>query len=175
MWRAPSIATARRCRGIQVFPEFQEYFVHYPLKQSQGSSHDYVTAHGRARARPCSTSAAAKASSRADSKKPATASPASTPPNPPKTHVIRGLLQRRSRQRHRPGRRAALNGKRFSRVLLLDVLEHLRRPGDDPRSVPRACSSPMAPDRLRAEHRQHHRAAAAAARAVQLHRTRNSG
>jgi glycosyltransferase involved in cell wall biosynthesis len=30
------------CRSIRCFPEFQEYFVHYPLKQSKGSSHQYV-------------------------------------------------------------------------------------------------------------------------------------
>jgi glycosyltransferase involved in cell wall biosynthesis/precorrin-6B methylase 2 len=30
------------CRSIRCFPEFQEYFVHYPLKESKGSSHLYV-------------------------------------------------------------------------------------------------------------------------------------
>jgi len=29
-------------RSIRIFPEFQEYFVHYPLKDSKGSSHYYV-------------------------------------------------------------------------------------------------------------------------------------
>src|SRR5579863_9931585 len=30
------------CRSVRCFPEFQEYFIHYPLKQSKGSSHFYV-------------------------------------------------------------------------------------------------------------------------------------
>jgi 2-polyprenyl-3-methyl-5-hydroxy-6-metoxy-1,4-benzoquinol methylase len=29
-------------RSVQCFPEFQEYFVHYPIKQSKSSSHDYA-------------------------------------------------------------------------------------------------------------------------------------
>jgi 2-polyprenyl-3-methyl-5-hydroxy-6-metoxy-1,4-benzoquinol methylase len=31
------------CRSVRCFPEFQEYFIHYPLKESKGSSHYYVT------------------------------------------------------------------------------------------------------------------------------------
>jgi 2-polyprenyl-3-methyl-5-hydroxy-6-metoxy-1,4-benzoquinol methylase len=31
------------CRSIRCYPEFREYFIHYPLKQSKGSSHYYVT------------------------------------------------------------------------------------------------------------------------------------
>jgi 2-polyprenyl-3-methyl-5-hydroxy-6-metoxy-1,4-benzoquinol methylase len=31
------------CRSVQCFPEFQEYFIHYPLKESKGSSHFHVT------------------------------------------------------------------------------------------------------------------------------------
>jgi glycosyltransferase involved in cell wall biosynthesis len=30
------------CRSVRCFPEFQEYFIHYPLKESKGSSHYYV-------------------------------------------------------------------------------------------------------------------------------------
>jgi 2-polyprenyl-3-methyl-5-hydroxy-6-metoxy-1,4-benzoquinol methylase len=28
------------CRSVRRYPEFQEYFVHYPVKRSRGSSHD---------------------------------------------------------------------------------------------------------------------------------------
>ena len=31
------------CRSVRCFPEFKEYFIHYPLKQSKSSSHYYVT------------------------------------------------------------------------------------------------------------------------------------
>src|ERR1051326_3075490 len=31
------------CRSVRCFPEFKEYFIHYPLKESKGSSHYYVT------------------------------------------------------------------------------------------------------------------------------------
>jgi 2-polyprenyl-3-methyl-5-hydroxy-6-metoxy-1,4-benzoquinol methylase len=31
------------CRSVNLYPEFKEYFIHYPLKQSKGSSHRYVT------------------------------------------------------------------------------------------------------------------------------------
>ena len=30
------------CGSLKCYPEFQEYFVHYPLKQSKGASHYYV-------------------------------------------------------------------------------------------------------------------------------------
>ncbi len=30
------------CRSTRCFPEFQEYFIHYPLKESKGSSHYHV-------------------------------------------------------------------------------------------------------------------------------------
>jgi 2-polyprenyl-3-methyl-5-hydroxy-6-metoxy-1,4-benzoquinol methylase len=30
------------CRSVGLYPEFREYFIHYPLKQSKGSSHFWV-------------------------------------------------------------------------------------------------------------------------------------
>ena len=30
------------CRSVSCYPEFQEYFVHYPIKQSKYSSHYYA-------------------------------------------------------------------------------------------------------------------------------------
>ena len=30
------------CRSVRRFPEFQEYFIHYPIKRSRHSSHDYA-------------------------------------------------------------------------------------------------------------------------------------
>ncbi len=30
------------CRSVRCYPEFKEYFIHYPLKQSKGSSHYYL-------------------------------------------------------------------------------------------------------------------------------------
>src|SRR5260370_38452100 len=31
------------CRSVRCYPEFQEYFVHYPIKHSNRSSHDYAS------------------------------------------------------------------------------------------------------------------------------------
>ena len=114
-------------RSIQCFPEFQEYFVHYPIKHSKASSHYYahqmvgsnqevldigagegffageLAANGNRvtgidnRLRPAETSRFERYFT-ADLEE-----------------GIAGVIRQ-------------LDGQRFDRVLLLDVLEHLRRP-----------------------------------------------
>src|ERR1035438_5898824 len=38
----PNTTATLSLGSVYCFPEFKEYFVHYPLKLSKGSSHDYA-------------------------------------------------------------------------------------------------------------------------------------
>jgi 2-polyprenyl-3-methyl-5-hydroxy-6-metoxy-1,4-benzoquinol methylase len=114
-------------RSVQCFPEFQEYFVHYPIKHSKSSSHYYarqmtgsnqeVLDIGAGEGFFASELAAnGNRVSGIDNR----LSPAETAPfehyfTADLEQGITGVIQQ-------------LGGKRFDRVLLLDVLEHLRKP-----------------------------------------------
>ena len=56
---------------------------------------------------------------------------------------LRAVFQRRSGSRASPAVVQALGGKRFDRVLLLDILEHLRSPEPHPDGVPRRAHAAM--------------------------------
>jgi len=114
------------CRSVTRAPEFAEYFVHYPIKQTRHSSHDYarrLVGHNRdvfdiGCGEGFFAAELKKAGNRVvgvdflpeASQKDALEHYFSADLDDP-----RGILQQ-------------LNGRRFDRVLLLDVLEHLVRP-----------------------------------------------
>lgn len=114
-------------RSVRRYPEFQEYFVHYPLKDSKGSSHQVAQQMtgrnhdvldigcgegffaGRLRANGNRVSGIDVLPQAAQS------SDLEAYHSADLDAGIRPVIER-------------LGGKRFDRVLLLDVLEHLKRP-----------------------------------------------
>ena len=114
-------------RSVQCFPEFQEYFVHYPIKHSQASSHYYARQMVGSNHDVLDIGAGegffAKELAASGNK-------------------ISGIDNRMLSAESSPFERyftadleagiapvvRQLDGKQFDRVLLLDVLEHLRHP-----------------------------------------------
>jgi glycosyltransferase involved in cell wall biosynthesis len=116
----------KTCRAVQTFPEFQEYFVHYPIKQSKYASHYYVLQMVGANQEVLDLGCGqghvalelAKNGNRVsgvDRVSPLEPSPFEQYHSADLDDGIRPVIE-------------ALGGKQFSRVLLLDVLEHLRNP-----------------------------------------------
>jgi len=116
------------CRSVRRFPEFQEYFVHYPIKQSKHSSHDYARrmtgANNEVLDIGCGegffAAELAKNGNRVtgidDRAEPAEQAVFERYFSADLDHGIEAAARE-------------LGEKRFDRILLLDVLEHLRHPG----------------------------------------------
>jgi 2-polyprenyl-3-methyl-5-hydroxy-6-metoxy-1,4-benzoquinol methylase len=117
----------RTCRSVARCPEFAEYFIHYPLKRSKSSSHDYVRSMvGRDQEVldiGCGEGDFAAELKRNGNRvtgvdllpEPANAAALERYFSADLDDGISGVVK-------------ALADKRFDRVLLLDVLEHLRTP-----------------------------------------------
>jgi 2-polyprenyl-3-methyl-5-hydroxy-6-metoxy-1,4-benzoquinol methylase len=114
------------CRAVRRFPEFQEYFVHYPIKQSKYSSHYYATKMVGSNQDVLDIGAGegffAAELAKSGNK---TTGVDNVPEN-----ALRSFEQyfRADLDDGLEPTLEKLHGKRFDRVLLLDVLEHLRRP-----------------------------------------------
>jgi 2-polyprenyl-3-methyl-5-hydroxy-6-metoxy-1,4-benzoquinol methylase len=114
-------------RSVQCFPEFQEYFVHYPIKHSEASSHYYARRMVGSNQDVLDIGAGEgffAAELAANGNKVSgidnrTLSAESSPFERYFTADLEDGIAPVIRQ---------LEGKRFDRVLLLDVLEHLRHP-----------------------------------------------
>jgi 2-polyprenyl-3-methyl-5-hydroxy-6-metoxy-1,4-benzoquinol methylase len=119
---------ARTCRSAACYPEFREYFVHYPLKASKNSSHDYarqLTGAGH----DVLDLGCGEGFLASDLKQ-----------NSNRITGVDALPETEHRSAFEAYYSADLDdgiasvitqlrGKRFDRVLLLDVLEHLKNPG----------------------------------------------
>ena len=116
----------KTCRSVARFPEFSEYFPHYPIKHSKYSSHYYVRrVIGRNQEildLGCGTGAMAPQLKQAGNRITG-------------ADVLDAVSSESLEQYHAADLDQGigtlvdeLKGKRFDRVLLLDVLEHLRRP-----------------------------------------------
>ena len=115
------------CRSVNCYPEFQEYFVHYPIKHSKYSSHYYARLMTGSNhdvldigcGEGFFAAELAKSGNRVTG-----IDDRVSPSNPVFEQYFSADLD---------GGIAPvieqLNGKRFDRVLLLDVLEHLKSPG----------------------------------------------
>jgi 2-polyprenyl-3-methyl-5-hydroxy-6-metoxy-1,4-benzoquinol methylase len=115
------------CRSVKRYPEFEEYFVHYPLKNTQGSSHHYVIQMiGRNQDvldLGCGAGLLARELQENGNRVTGVDALADVGENSPLERYYFADLDTGIGPVL-----AALNGKRFDCVLLLDVLEHLRRP-----------------------------------------------
>jgi 2-polyprenyl-3-methyl-5-hydroxy-6-metoxy-1,4-benzoquinol methylase len=114
------------CRSVSRFPEFQEYFVHYPIKQSKYSSHYYARrmtgAHHDVLDIGCGEGFFA-AELVKDENRITGIDDRVAPANPAFERYYRADLD--------DGIAPVLEQlgeKRFDRILLLDVLEHLKHP-----------------------------------------------
>jgi 2-polyprenyl-3-methyl-5-hydroxy-6-metoxy-1,4-benzoquinol methylase len=115
------------CRSVQRAPEFAEYFVHYPIKHSKHSSHDYARRMvGRNREVldiGCGEGFFAAELKQNDNRVVGIDAL-------PQAHHESGMEQYFSLDLNSPqgGLAAMVNHRLFDRVLLLDVLEHLVYP-----------------------------------------------
>jgi 2-polyprenyl-3-methyl-5-hydroxy-6-metoxy-1,4-benzoquinol methylase len=115
------------CRSVQCFPEFQEYFVHYPIKHSKSSSHYYARRMVGSNQNVLDIGAGEgffaeelatngnRVTGIDNRLRPAETSRFERYFTADLEDGIAGVIRQ-------------LDGKRFDRVLLLDVLEHLRLP-----------------------------------------------
>ena len=117
------------CRSVACHPEFREYFVHYPVKHSKDSSHDYarrlVGSNQEVLDIGCGEGVLASEIKQNGNRV--------TGIDVLPEVEYQGQLEEYFSANLDNGIQPvieALNGKRFDRVLLLDILEHLRRPED---------------------------------------------
>jgi 2-polyprenyl-3-methyl-5-hydroxy-6-metoxy-1,4-benzoquinol methylase len=129
---ARNVATAVRrykqtCRSIRCYPEFQEYFVHYPIKHSNRSSHDYarkmVGVNQDVLDVGCGEGFLAAELVKDNNR----VTGIDDRPAPSEISNLDRYYSADLESGIGPVV-PQLKGKRFDRVLLLDVLEHLRRP-----------------------------------------------
>jgi 2-polyprenyl-3-methyl-5-hydroxy-6-metoxy-1,4-benzoquinol methylase len=114
------------CRSVSRAPEFAEYFVHYPIKQTRQSSHEYarrlVGNNRDVLDIGCGEGFFAAELKKAGNRVVGVdALPAVSESHALEQYFSADLNDARGVFRQ-------LNGRRFDRVLLLDVLEHLVRP-----------------------------------------------
>ena len=115
------------CRSVSRFPEFQEYFVHYPIKQSKYSSHYYARRMTGSRHDVLDIGCGEgffAAELVKDGNRVTGIDDRAAPANPVFERYFTADLD---------GGIAPvleqLDSQRFERILLLDVLEHLKNPG----------------------------------------------
>jgi 2-polyprenyl-3-methyl-5-hydroxy-6-metoxy-1,4-benzoquinol methylase len=116
------------CRSVARHAEFQEYFTHYPLKLTRYSSHDYARrmmgSAGEVLDVGCGQGFFAAELKKDGHRVTGIDSLCDPERADALDQYLRGDLQRGLAPLIR-----RLRGKRFHRILFLDVLEHLRRPG----------------------------------------------
>lgn len=114
------------CRSLVCHPAFREYFVRHPLKTARYSSHDYarrMTGSGKeVLDLGCGEGFLAAELARAGNRVTAVDCREQASLRAPLERYVRADLEQ-------AGWAQKLDGKRFDRILLLDVLEHLRQGG----------------------------------------------
>jgi 2-polyprenyl-3-methyl-5-hydroxy-6-metoxy-1,4-benzoquinol methylase len=115
------------CRSVSCYPEYQEYFVHYPIKQSKYSSHYYVR-QMMGSGRDVLDVGCVEGFLAAELKKQGNRiTGIDALPEAQRGEALEQYFSADLDQGIAPVVEQ-LNGKRFDRVLLMDVLEHLKRP-----------------------------------------------
>jgi 2-polyprenyl-3-methyl-5-hydroxy-6-metoxy-1,4-benzoquinol methylase len=115
------------CRSVRCFPEFEEFFVHYPIKQSKASSHynaiKLVGARQQVLDVACGEGFLARELRKSDNR----ITGIDVLPQAAESSALDLYFSADLDQGIAPVIEQ-LKGERFSRVLLLDVLEHLKQP-----------------------------------------------
>jgi 2-polyprenyl-3-methyl-5-hydroxy-6-metoxy-1,4-benzoquinol methylase len=128
----------RTAKSLARYPEFQEYWVHYPVKESRGSSHFYLWRLAGANQRildlGCGEGLAAAKLAEAGNR----VTGVDVLPAPKNLDKLEAYVCWDLSRGLDP---ALLRGKRFEKILLLDVLEHLAAP----ESVLRPCRDLLEP------------------------------
>ena len=130
----------RTCRSVARYPEFAEYFVHYPIKQSRYSSHDCVLRMAGSNQTVLDLGCGGGSFAAELAKGGNRVTGVDLPPQPAHPDAFEQYFSADLDQGLAP-LTAALGGKRFDRVLLMDVLEHL--PSD--RRVLQECRALLEP------------------------------
>jgi 2-polyprenyl-3-methyl-5-hydroxy-6-metoxy-1,4-benzoquinol methylase len=115
------------CRSVQCFPEFSEYFVHYPIKESKASSHRYVAAMVGSGQDVLDIGCGEGYLARELSESGNRITGVDALPAASESPALEAYYSADLDEGIAPVVEQ-LRGHRFSRVLLLDVLEHLKRP-----------------------------------------------
>jgi 2-polyprenyl-3-methyl-5-hydroxy-6-metoxy-1,4-benzoquinol methylase len=128
----------RTAKSLAKYAEFQEYWVHYPLKESRGSSHYYLWRLAGTNQRildlGCGEGMAAARLAEAGNR----VTGLDVLPAPKSRARLEDYVCWDLSRGLDPG---LLQGKRFDKILLMDVLEHLA----DPESVLRPCRDLLEP------------------------------
>jgi 2-polyprenyl-3-methyl-5-hydroxy-6-metoxy-1,4-benzoquinol methylase len=115
------------CRSVRRYPEFREYFQHYPIKQSSGSSHDYgcrwVGSNQSVLDVACGDGSLAALLHKNGNR----ITGVDLLPEAAHTDVLENYFSADLDEGIAPVIEQ-LGGRRFDRVLLLDILEHLKTP-----------------------------------------------
>ncbi len=117
----------KTCRSVARYPEFAEYFVHYPIKQSRYSSHDYVQRMVGSNQDVLDIGCGGGDFAAELKKNGNRVTGVDQLPEPVNREAFEQYFSADLDQGIAPVV-DALRGKRFDRVLLLDILEHLRSP-----------------------------------------------
>jgi glycosyltransferase involved in cell wall biosynthesis len=117
----------RTVRSLECFPEFKEYFVHYPIKESSHSSHALFLQSAGTGQRLLEIGCgegffAAKLVARGN-----TVTGVDVLPSPKHREVFEDYLPADLSRGFGPALES-LRSRRFDKILLMDVLEHLERP-----------------------------------------------
>ena len=115
------------CRSVKRYPEFQEYFIHYPLKLSRGSSHSYVLQMVGTNREVLDLGCGEGLLAEELRKQGNRITGVDELPQAAREGALEEYYSADLDAGIAPVLRE-LAGRRFDRILLLDVLEHLRRP-----------------------------------------------
>jgi 2-polyprenyl-3-methyl-5-hydroxy-6-metoxy-1,4-benzoquinol methylase len=113
--------------SVVSYPEFKEYYVQYPIKHSLGSSHHLAQQLVGTRQEILEIGCGAGLLSRELQKNGNRVTGIDSAPEPQSSETFEQYIHADLDEDLRPALQE-LNGKRFGRVLLLDILEHLRNP-----------------------------------------------
>jgi len=114
--------------SVRRYPEFQEYFVHYPIKQSRYSSHYYAQQLTGANHEVLDIGCGEGFLAVELAKNGNRVTGVDALPEAAKSAALNDYYSA-DLDDGLDGVVRRLNGKRFDRILLLDILEHLRNPG----------------------------------------------
>lgn len=117
----------RTVRSVECFPEFREYFIHYPIKESRHSSHSYFLSAAGSNQRVLELGCGEGFFSEKLAQRGNAVTGVDALENPKHACSMEDYL-RADLSRGLGAALEPLRRKRFDKILMMDVLEHLERP-----------------------------------------------